>query len=54
MSIEKADLESFENLTELLLDYNLLQVLESDLFESNPKLKYFNLDYNKLLILIVK
>jgi Leucine-rich repeat (LRR) protein len=50
MSIEKADLKPFPKLIELLLHNNLLEILESDLFESNPQLQYINFNGNKLML----
>ena len=47
--ITKNDLKPFKDLNDLWLSHNDLQELDGDLFEFNPKLKYFDVKSNENL-----
>ncbi|XP_070508762.1 putative leucine-rich repeat-containing protein DDB_G0290503 [Chironomus tepperi] len=47
--VHQEDLKPFPNLVELSLQYNLLEVLEEDLFDFNPDLEHIDFSYNKLV-----
>lgn len=46
--IHQEDLKPFPKLTELMLNYNSLEVLENGLLDFNPNLEYIDFDGNKI------
>jgi hypothetical protein len=50
MVLRQEDLKNFSELQDLYVDNNLLEVIENDLFESNPKIKHINFSSNRIKV----
>jgi Leucine-rich repeat (LRR) protein len=48
--LRQEDLKNFRKLQNLYFDNNLLEVIENDLFDSNPNIKYINFSSNQIKV----